>query len=172
MPSRVEFMHQVGGLENLDRYFQRRTRNRQGLRIPEGLSAVFHLQSSLDRTPRARSNERSDTPTQVQQGFYYRISDTFMVYGGTHEQTYLAHHRNNDLIIDRLYNSARAVRNDYVHDTENEARHVDLCESNSFWNIYQLDYTAFISALSTKIICIGCGIGGTITNLTQGVTRI
>lgn len=167
---RVEFMHQMDGLDTLDRYFTRQSRRYQTFRIPEGLTTVFVLERELQRSPRAILSESVSMGNSVLAGYYYRITDTFLTYGGSEEQTFMARHANTLSVRETLEQSALVIRNSYVHDTDNMARNVEMCQSNNYWNIRALN-TGSPWSSSSYVMCLGCGIGGTINRLDRGINR-
>ena len=171
MPRDVEFMHELGNAENIDRYFQRIARRGQTFRIPEGLSMVFELGDNMPRTTFATGSELRTMLTHVLQGFYYRINDTFMVYGGSDEQTFLARYGNTDTVRDSINYSSRVVRNSFTHDETNPVRNMHMCSSNNYWNIYSLNLRATHGMNATGVMCIGCGMGGSINPLSEGINR-
>ena len=172
MPRGIEFMHEMDGLDSLDRYFNRQARRYRPLQISAELSTIFILQESMPRTQRAIQSDYRTQLDNVLQGYYYRVSDTFLTYGGTREQAFMAQYANTDIVRERLESSAYAVRNSYVHDETNTARNVAMCQSNNYWNIHALNLipTATWSSAS-GIMCIGCGMGGTINRLDRDINQ-
>ena len=168
----VEFMHQVDGIESLDRYFQRTARRYATFRVPRisDQGNLFVLQDNLPRTERATRGEAHTTLTQVLSGFYYRVNETFLVYGGSDEQHFIAQYGNQPSVEDTLSYSSTVVRNSYVHDETNPARNATMCSSNNYWNIYALHYGGSMYGLNCSgVMCLGCGMGGTINPITSGV---
>lgn len=168
----TEFMHQMSGLDSLDRYYTRRARRYRPVQISSELTAVFVLADDLPRTPRSIQADMRMELDRVLAGYYYRFSDTFLTYGGSREQTFMAQYANTDVVGEALEQSASIVRHSYVHDETNELRNVNMCQSNNYWNIYALNLnpTATWSSASA-IMCLGCGMGGTINRLDRGINR-
>lgn len=165
----AEFLHQID-TSSVDRYFTRQARRYQTFRIPEGLTTVFVLERDLPRTPRSTLSDTRSMGESVRAGYYYRVTDTFLTYGGTHEQTFMARYANTDLVRERLEQSALVIRNAYVHDATNMARSVEMCQSNNYWNIHALNSSATWSS-ATAVMCLGCGMGGTINRLDTGINQ-
>ena len=167
---RVEFMHQMDGLDSLDRYFTRRARRYQTFRIPDELTRVFVLERELPRTQRSMLSDARSMGSAVRAGYYYRVNDTFLAYGGSEEQTFMARYANTDEVAEALEQSSAVVRHSYVHDDSNTARNVAMCQSNNYWTIYELNSRATYSS-ATAIMCLGCGIGGTVNRLDRGINQ-
>lgn len=167
---RAEFLHTQSIHDQLARYEQNKQRNqidryqRAVRRITEQpIDDIFtdrFYVAAVPRTERVIRNLDALAPRFVGAGEYGRINNTFIISVTNQEMIDMVTDHIRTRGYEVLDQQANMIRLNYVHDTTNSERLVNLCESNSYWSISSMNYSSAFFVDRVRLMCVGCGVDG------------
>lgn len=158
---RAEFLHAQQTHEELAEYEKRKQR----AQADRYKRAIWRMNNPISRGIFTEIFNAQSVPSRVMRnthgGEYGRINETFVVELDNQDMVSYMENYINTSGYDRLERQSSYIRGQYVHDTSNTGRNVDMCRSYSYWSIHSIrrDIATFMGD-PVRLICLGCGIDG------------